>query len=90
MHVSMGIISKIGGLFTTDELLTRGSKKAAEGRSDLSDLAGKLDDMRGDNISFGGEAAKIPGADKIADTVEAAKIIGVVNTRSEGRVLGEG
>ena len=85
----MGFKSKLSGLRRGKEPMTSGAKKAAEGRSDLSDLAGKLDEMRGDNVSIGGEAASTPGEDKMAKIVEGAKTIRTVNARGEGKLLGE-
>jgi hypothetical protein len=86
----MGIIGKLKNLGQSNAPMTSGAAKAAEGRSDLAAAASKLNEMRGDNVSISGEAVPTaPGADAIAKTVDAAKAIRIVNSRSEGRTLGD-
>ena len=84
----MGIIRKLKDLRSSAPT-TSGARAAAEGRSDLSDLAGKLDDIRGDNVSIGGDPATSPTEDKMAKLVEDAKTIRTVNAPGEGKLLGE-
>jgi len=79
----MGIIKKLKDLVSKAPT-TSGATKAAEGRSDLADAAGKLDEMRGDNISTG-EAADVSSANgPIENAIES-----VQNSGGLGRVLGD-
>lgn len=70
----MGIKAALQKLFPSKPTapLTSGAAKAAEGRSDLADLANKLDDIRGDNVTPAGGRVR-PPSDNIADVAVAAK-----------------
>ena len=60
--------------------MTSGAKKAAEGRSDLTDAASKLKEMRGDNITTGDAT----GADSsMENMVKKAKDVRYVNFGNE-------
>jgi len=76
----MGIINKLKNR-KNKAPMTSGAQKAAEGRSDLADAAGKLNEMRGDNVTAGSAA---PASDSAMDSlVKKAKDIRIVDRSNE-------
>ena len=82
----MGIVSKLKSLFSADTPLTSGARKAEAGRSDLTNAAAKLDEMRGDNVSAGDPGA--PKNDKMQNIAEAGRDAGMFNLGDGTNVVG--
>lgn len=85
----MGIMDTLKKLRGNETPMTSGAAKAAAGRSDLAEAASKLEEMRGDNVTIGRDAASSAAEDNMAKLVEGAKTIRTVNARGEGKLLGE-
>ena len=83
----MGIVNKIKSLFSADEPLMSGARKAAAGRSDLTDAATKLDEMRGDAVPAGNDPAHRPQDDKIAAIVASANATKNAELSTGGKVV---
>jgi|GEM_PF-6344225 len=82
----MGIVTKIKSLFSADTPLTSGARKAAAGRSDLTNAAAKLDEMRGEHVSAGDPGA--PKSDKMQNIAEAGRDAGMFNLGDGTAVVG--
>jgi hypothetical protein len=82
----MGIIDKLKNLRPAKDPMTSGAAKAAAGRSDLADAAGKLDKLRGGNVKASDPGA--PRTDKMQNIANAGRDAGMFNLGDGTDIVG--